>query len=66
MPQKSNPGYMRIVYHRDSSVETRVLAYDHFPYAYQTMYTPPDVVRAVRQGFGLNIDDFDHRQTEWK
>lgn len=55
---------IKIVQH-DTSVETRVMAYDHAPYSCNTTGVPGDVVAAVKQGFAKNIPEFDCRQTEW-
>ena len=55
---------IKIVQH-DTSVETRVMAYDHDPYSANTTGVPEEVVAAVKQGFAKNIPEFDCRLTEW-
>ena len=55
---------IKIVQH-DTSVETRVMAYDHDPYSFNVTGVPEEVVAAVKQGFAKNIPEFDCQQTEW-
>jgi hypothetical protein len=55
---------IRIIQH-ETSVETRILAFDHQPYSSNTAGVPDDVVDAVKQGFAKNVPEFDCRQTEW-
>jgi hypothetical protein len=59
-----NGSTVKIVQH-DTSVETRVMAFDHNPYSVNPNGAPDEIADAVRAGFGLNIPEFDARQTEW-
>jgi hypothetical protein len=55
---------VKIIQH-ETSVETRIMAYDHAPYSRNMTGVPEDIVVAVKQGFAKNIPEFDCRQTEW-
>lgn len=56
---------MKIIQH-DTSVETRVLAFDHDPYSSNAMGVPAEIAEAQRGGLGLCLPDFDARTTEWE
>lgn len=56
---------IKIVQH-ETSVETRVMGYDHSPFSSNGCGAPDDVTDAVFAGFGLNVFDFDLRDTEWE
>jgi hypothetical protein len=56
---------MKIIQHH-TSVETRVLAFDHEPYSANTQNIPDEVVDAQKMGLGLWIPDFDARVIEWR
>ena len=36
------------------------------PYRYNTFSAPDEIVAASREGFGLNLDDFDFREVDWR
>ena len=56
---------IKIIQH-NTSVETRVLAFDHDPYSANTMNVPNDIVDAQKSGLGLWLPDFDARTIEWR
>ena len=55
---------IRIVQH-DTSVETRVMGFDHTPYSATHAGVPDAVVDAIRTGFGLTQPEFDARLIDW-
>jgi hypothetical protein len=55
---------IKIIQH-ETSVETRVMGYDHMPYSVNPNGAPAAIEHAVRTGFAFNITDFDLRTTEW-
>jgi hypothetical protein len=58
---------IKIVPHTaDVSADTKVMGDDHEPYSASTLGVPADIMAAVREGFGLILPEFDHRQTEWE
>lgn len=56
---------IKIVQHF-TSVETRVMGYDHQPFSSNGYGAPQDMTDAVFAGFAMNIFDFDLRDTEWE
>ena len=56
---------IKIIQHT-TSVETRILAFDHDPYSANTMNVPDEIVDAQKTGLGLGIPDFDSRVMEWR
>lgn len=56
---------IKIVQH-ETSVETRVMGFDHQPYSTNPCGAPAAIEQAVRTGFGFNVTDFDLRNTEWE
>ena len=56
---------MKVIQH-ETSVETRILAFDHDPYSGTALGVPNEVADAQRAGFGLHVPDFDARVMEWR
>jgi hypothetical protein len=56
---------IKIIQH-ETSVETRVMGFDHMPRSFNPCGAPDDIADAVRAGFGRNVTDFDLRDTEWR
>lgn len=55
---------VKIIQHH-TSVETRVMGYDYYPYSVNSIGVPKEIADAVRTGFCFNVPEVDCRQTEW-
>lgn len=55
---------VRIIQH-ETSVETRILAFDHNPYSANSTGIPPEIAEAQRAGLGFHLPEFDARQVDW-
>lgn len=56
---------IKIVEH-ETSVETKVMAFDHDPYSTNTTGVPAEIADAARAGFALYLSDIDCRAIEWR
>ena len=56
---------IKIVQH-ETSVETRILAFDHDPYSTSALNVPDEMADAQRAGFALHLQDIDARDIEWR